>query len=293
MRFARPPLLIVALICSAVAAPALAQPTAPVTYPPPCDASKVSKADSDRAHTVFLSGKQYLDESNYDKAISYFNDAYQIDCSVHGILPIIATACERRGDKPEAVRALEEYSRRAPNAADHEVIERRIKNLKDQIAREQPPPPPSATATPTPIPASSAPPEATVAPAAVSVAEPPPAPPPSKSPGAAPWILVGVGGAAVVTGVVLLGIGAKHVSTADGECPDRKCPSSSSSAVDLGNGGRTLEGVGGVLGGVGIAAAAAGLIWHFTAPSTPTQGGARVDPVFAPGYAGVTVGGVL
>ena len=97
----------------------------------------MSRADSDRAHTVFLSGKQYLDESNYDKAISYFNDAYSIDCSVHGILPIIATAFERRGDKGEAVRALEEYLRRAPNAPDHEIIEHRIRNLKDQMAREQ------------------------------------------------------------------------------------------------------------------------------------------------------------
>src|ERR1017187_1312535 len=161
-RSIRKPLLAVTLGLTAVAVPALAQQ--PASYPPPCDASKVTKGDVDRAHTVFLSGKQYLEEANYDKAISYFKDAYSIDCSVHAILPIIATAYERKGDKAEAVRALEEYVRRAPNAPDHDVIERRIKNLKDQLAREQPtalppipPPAASASAALSPPPIASAP----------------------------------------------------------------------------------------------------------------------------------------
>src|SRR5579884_2415755 len=87
-----------AFAASVVAVPALAQQTGSSGYPAPCPPSQVSKADVDRAHTVFLSGKGFLDESNYDKAISYFKDAYSIDCSVHGILPIIATAHERKGD---------------------------------------------------------------------------------------------------------------------------------------------------------------------------------------------------
>ena len=101
-------------------------------------ASKVSKIDVERAHTVFLSGKGFLDESNYDKAISYFKDAYSIDCSVHGILPIIATAYERKGDKAEAIHALGEYILRVPNTPDREVIERRIRNLREQLAQEKP-----------------------------------------------------------------------------------------------------------------------------------------------------------
>src|SRR5450432_1139045 len=135
-RSIRKPLLAAALVGILVAVPALAQQ--PASYPPPCDALKVSKGDVDRAHTVFLSGKQFLDESNYDKAISYFNDAYSIDCSVHAILPIIATAYERKGDRNEAVRALEEYLRRVPASPDRERIERRIKNLSDQLAQEKP-----------------------------------------------------------------------------------------------------------------------------------------------------------
>src|SRR5260221_11578828 len=129
MRSTCKPLLVVALLGTLVAVPALAQPA---SYPVACEAAKVSKGDVDRAHAVYLSGKQFLDESNYDKAISYFIDAYSIDCSVHAILPIIATAYERKGDKTEAVHALDEYLRRVPSAPDREKVERRIKNLNDQ-----------------------------------------------------------------------------------------------------------------------------------------------------------------
>ncbi|MGH7437565.1 MAG: tetratricopeptide repeat protein [Polyangiaceae bacterium] len=134
MRSCKPLYLALALAAFA-SAPAIAQQSGASAYPAACDASKVSKSDVDRAHTVFLSGKQYLEESNYDKAISYFKDAYSIDCSIHAILPIIASAYERKGDKAEAVHALEEYQKRAPTAPDHEVMDRRIRNLKDQLAR--------------------------------------------------------------------------------------------------------------------------------------------------------------
>jgi hypothetical protein len=132
----------------AMAVPALAQTSS--GYPAACEASKVSKIESDRAHTVFLSGKGFLDESNYDKAISYFKDAYSIDCSVHGILPIIATAYERKGDKASAVDALEEYLRRVPTAPDRDVVERRIRNLKDQIGQAATTTTATATATTAP-----------------------------------------------------------------------------------------------------------------------------------------------
>src|ERR1700732_1545901 len=107
MRSNRNLLLVLALGGVGIAVPVLAEQAS--DYPPGCDGSKVTKADVERAHTVFLSGKQFLEEANYDKAISYFKDAYSIDCSVHAMLPIIATAYERKGDKGEAVRALEEY----------------------------------------------------------------------------------------------------------------------------------------------------------------------------------------
>ena len=297
MRPARNLLLLIALTAVPIALPVLAQPAS--DYPPPCDASKVTKADIDRAHTVFLSGKQYLEESNYDKAIGYFKDAYSIDCSVHAMLPIIATAYERKGDKAEAVRALEEYTKRAPNAPDHDVIERRIRNLKDQLAREQPTasapsaaPSSSASASPPSAPSAEPVPTASAAPSAAVEATPPTS---SEGHTALPWVVVGVGGVVAVTGAVLLGVGANDISSAagSGQCtPDRHC--SSADAVNTGNTGRNFENFGGVGIGVGLAVAAAGLLWHFLERPAESQtgaahSGARVEPRVGPGYLGMGI----
>jgi tetratricopeptide (TPR) repeat protein len=299
MRSSRKPLLALAFIGTLIALPALAQPSAS-SYPAACEASKVSKSDVERAHTVFLSGKQYLEESNYDKAISYFKDAYSIDCSIHAILPIIATAYERKGDRGEAVHALEEYQRRAPNASDHEVVERRIRNLKDQLARDQAPAATATataapTATPTAAPTATAEPTATAttAPTGSSTSEMPP--PSAGGQSVAPWVVVGVGGAAFVAGIVMYAVGAADVSTADGECsPTHSC--TSASAASTGNSGRTLERVGAVVGSVGVAAVALGLVWHFVekpsaAPSAATR--TLLTPVVAPGYGGLALGGAF
>lgn len=302
MRPTRNVLLAVTLAAAAITLPVMAQQSS--DYPPPCEASKVTKADVDRAHTVYLSGRQFLDESNYDKAISYFKDAYSIDCSVHGILPAIATAYERKGDKAEAVRALEEYLRRAPNAPDHEVIERRIKNLKDQLARDQPAPTataPAATATVSPPP----PPPAS----ATGPAEPPPAatasltspPPPGAEPASseghsvAPWIVVGIGGAALAAGIVIFAVGQSDLSSADKVCSNRSA-CKDANAVNQGNTGRTLVNVGGGVAGGGLAVAAAGLLWHFLEKpggAAPSAAVPRVSPVAAPGYAGVSLSGAF
>jgi hypothetical protein len=285
----------------AVGVPALAQTGSPSAYPPACDDSKVSKSDRDRAHTVFLSGKQYLEEANYDKAISYFKDAYSIDCSVHGILPIIASAYERKGDKREAIRALEEYQWRAPTAGDHEVVERRIRNLKDQIAQEQPTAtsPASASATATAPTASASSEGATPTSTSVPV-PPPPAVEAASYHKAGPWIVMGVGLAAVAGGAIAYGIGTSKVSSAEATCGSDHvtCPATpaGTSAASDGNTGRTLDQVGVTVGSIGLAAVAAGLIWHLV--ERPSEKGLasnhlRVSPLLAPSAAGISFEGSL
>jgi hypothetical protein len=289
---------VLGLVGVVATAHAFAQSPPSLNYPPPCEESKVSKSDRDRAHKVFLSGKQFLEESNYDKAISYFEDAYAIDCSVHGILPIIATAYERKGDRRQAVRALEEYLKRASNAPDHDVVERRIKNLKDQIAQEPtsqalavgPATAPSSLPQAVPPPASEGSPGSAAVVGAVT--------PPSEAAtaesrqSAMPWVLVGIGGAAVAGGVVLLAVGASDISSAESACGKTRM-NCTESVASQGNTGRTLEPIGYAVGGVGLAAVAAGLVWYFTeTPSgAPTAGFLRVTPLVAPGYAGMSLGG--
>jgi hypothetical protein len=289
------PLYLALTLAAFIAVPAVAQQSSGTsTYPAACEASKVSKSDVDRAHTVYLSGKQYLDESNYDKAISYFKDAYSIDCSVHGLLPIIAGAYERKGDKAEAVHALEEYQKRAPTASDHDMVDRRIRNLKDQLAREQPAGTGTAAA---PTATASAPPAATVTGAPIATAAPTAtASPTSTSETAssgggghsvAPWILVGGGAVVAVAGVIMLSIGSGDVSAAETSCMGANHVCASASDASKGNDGRTLETVGVIGLVVGGVAAAGGLVWHFTEPtSKPASGALRVTPVFSPASAG-------
>ncbi|MGA3120004.1 MAG: hypothetical protein ABSF69_04460 [Polyangiaceae bacterium] len=299
MRLLRGHLLILGFLGAAIAAPAQAQQPSG-NYPPPCDGTQVSKSDVDRAHAVFLSGKQFLEESNYDKALGYFQDAYTIDCSVHAILPIIATAYERKGDKAEAIRALEEYLKRVPNASDREVVERRIKNLKDQLPREPaaaagaasapapsveplaaPPSPGAAASAPVFAPAAKPPAPSTTAPSGLEVRH-----------SGWPWVAVGLGGAAVlVAAPILFAVGNSDVSSAQLKCGgSRVCPSTAPpDAIGQGNGGRALETSAFVVGGAGLALTGAGLLWHFLERTDAPATSARVGAVILPHYTGVGV----
>jgi hypothetical protein len=309
MRHLRKPLLVLALL-GTLAVPALAQQPTLSQYPAACDATKVTKANMDRAHAVFLSGKGFLDVSDYDKAISYFKDAYSIDCSVHAILPIIATAYERKGDKREAVHALEEYLKRAPGASDTDVVQQRIANLKAQIGPTASAPAttstPTATTTTTTTPTTTTSTTSTTDTTSTTTATPTDSstgsPPPSGGHTVGPWILVGVGAAAAIGGIVLFVVGNNTVNTANGDAktdgctfnPD-KCPTQAlaDKLTSERNPGYQNETIGAVIGGVGLAALAGGLIWHFAegpgAPKAP--GGATLTPAVAPGYAGLTLHG--
>jgi hypothetical protein len=273
-------------------------------YPAPCDESTVSRADHDRAHSVFLSGKGFLDEADYDKAISYFKDAYTIDCSVHGLLPIIATAYERKGDRSEAIRALGEYLSRAPHAPDREIIERRIRNLKEQLAREQPPTP--AAPAPAPAAAPQAPTPAAAAPQPVSepspavASTPAPAPPrelsQSSGAGSAPWIVFGLGTAATAAGAGLVIGGVVEIETALSDCHNHICANSGAqkSAANQQSLGYTLVNVGAAVGGTGIAAMIAGIIWAHASHAPSASGStALIRPVLSPGYGGLVFDGAF
>jgi tetratricopeptide (TPR) repeat protein len=304
MRLLCSPLAVLGFVGALVSAPALAQQALaqqPVDYPPACDDSKVSRADHERAHTVFLSGKEFLEESNYDKAISYFIDAYSIDCSVHAMLPIIATAYERKGDKGEAIRALGEYLKRAPSAPDHEVIEHRIRNLRDQLAHEQPSgtassppapaPPPTPVIAPTPTTTPPAPEPQVTEPAASNGAPPTSEAASSGGAGPAPWILASVGGAVAVAGVVLIVVGAGDVSTANQYCPSHVCMTDTEKATasKKQSDGYTLENAGVAVGLVGGGAAIAGIVWGVVGASTHKKDSARVLPILSPGYSGISI----
>jgi hypothetical protein len=108
---------------------------------------------------------------------------------------------------------------------------------------------------------------------------------------------------AIVGAIVLVG-GVKKVQQAEDICPTHKCPSdippqTAADAIDKGNAGRTQQVVGGVLLGVGVAAAGSGVLWYFL--SSPSRAAppktafslrrTAATPAVGPGYAGIALTG--
>jgi hypothetical protein len=246
--------------------------------PYPTCTKKPSAGSVTLAKKTFELGVRYFKEADYARAILYFRDAYRSDCTAHKLLVNIARAHELRGEREDAVVALSTYVERAPDAEDREVIERRLENLKAQIA---------ADARPAPSNEPQAPPAPAVSPADTAR----PLPSNGKKDGApkasiAPWIVAGVGGATLVTGGALYLVGAGKIAEAEKTCPDRSnCPSAE--ARDTGNSGRTLETVGIAVGVLGVAAIGGGLAWYFVERKGQAPAAGALVPTFAPGYAGL------
>jgi tetratricopeptide (TPR) repeat protein len=262
----------------ATATSARAQQTSADPYPPAC--ASVSAAESDRAHLLYQAGKAYYDDANYDSAITQFREAYKKDCTKHELLIIISRAYELKSNRAAAIDALEEYLRRAPSSPDAQQHRTRIENLRKQLAAQ---PPPAAPAVPaSAVPATTSPPEEV------------------REHTVPPWIVVGLGGAGVIVGVVLVATTPKLPSGCDpavakclpiagetsAEYEDRQAQAGASQSQPT---------VGGVVAGIGGALVVGGLLWHFLEPTGPVEKTAKVkpkvSPQVAPGFAGLSLGG--
>jgi hypothetical protein len=97
------------------------------------------------------------------------------------------------------------------------------------------------------------------------------------------YVTLGVGGAALVIGGVMHLMAKGKESALEDECSGLRCPPSAQDDLDAYQLYGTIALVGGITGGVGIAA---GAVLLFTAPSDPPQR-AYVQPWVGPGSAGV------
>lgn len=237
---------------------------------------KPSEADIEGAKGAHKAASQFFERGDYDRAIQYWMDSYNFDCTRPALLLNIANAYEKKGDREAAVITLEVYLERAPNAPDAKTLSEKVANLRAQMrptpatssSAETPPPPPSASAS--------------------GNGTTPPPPTAGGETNLTPWIVVGVGGVVMIGGGILLPVGLGAVSDAEAACPDRKnCKDQA--IVDQGNNGRTQATLGGVALGVGAAAVAGGLVWALVFDDPGTKAGSvRVTPIAAPGEAGVS-----
>lgn len=262
-----------------------------------------TEGDIAAAKGAFQAGQASFNEADYERAITYWEDAYRRDCTAHALLLNLARAYELKGDKAQAVEALQTFLARKPESPQKDQIERRIVVLNQQIATEAPevtpaaaaPEPPQETATELADPT----PHAAEPSAPASPAEP-------RNHWIGPAIVGGAGLAAAVTGVVLHSSGSSDEEKAAEACPTRQ--QCSQRVEDQGNRGILKQkiGVGLIIGGG--AAVAGGVAWYFltkpqSSAASPTEGhasrrsasGSRwlVVPEAGEGYAGVTAVGTF
>src|SRR5690606_19081636 len=125
------------------------------TRPYPECSAEPTEGDIAAAKGAFQAGQASFNEADYERAITYWEDAYRRDCTAHALLLNLARAYELKGDKAQAVEALQTFLARKPESPQKDQIERRIVVLNQQIATEAPeespaaaaPEPPQETAT--------------------------------------------------------------------------------------------------------------------------------------------------
>ncbi len=205
------PLLLGGVFATVVAVPAFAQTssTAPVaksTYAQcPARAPAVEADEKEKGHNAYVLGKEKYDKGKLEEAVTFFKDAYERDCQNHDYLIIISRAYERQPNLPEAIFALETYVQRAPNAPDIDKHKANIESMKQRAKAAAASAP---TTAPTPQPTTAPTPQPTTA----------PPPPREQEHTALPWVSVGIGVAALGTGIGLLVVAKTPPGCGRGQC---------------------------------------------------------------------------
>lgn len=241
-------------------------------------AGEAAAGDRETADRLFREGLAAMKGEHFDEGCPKLAQSYALD-PLPGALFTLAE-CEVRWDRPAA--ALGHYQEyldrfdamtpddRAKQRGRDKVALSQVAALKSRLAREEATPPPA----PAPPPPTPPPPAAEPAPApapAPAAKEPPPKPTPTQpdtteAQGApvAGFVLLGVGGALLLSGGVASVVALANKSTVDNHCVDRACDPEGLQAVDR---TRTWGWLGTGLLAAGAVSAAAGGFLVLTAPT--------------------------
>jgi hypothetical protein len=244
---------------------------------PPCNQT-ASDPVASGAKAAFEAGEASFKESDYPRAVLYWEDAFRRDCTATGLLLNLARVYELNGQKQQAVVALETFLQREPNTTEKAQINRRIDALKKSLETE---PAPVASAAPV----SSAPPPETTA-------QPPEQPPPAKSGGKpiVPLVIAGVGGALfIIGGFSYLGASSdvkEYESHCENPAARTGCPEDE---IGPAEDARKRQQTAGVVTLISIPIIAGGVIWYAVTPkSTATT---KVTPAIGQNFLGLSVDG--
>jgi hypothetical protein len=241
-----------------------------------------SESDVTAAKGAYQAGAVSFKEADYDRAITYWEDAYRRDCSATLLLQHLARAYEGAGNLEQAVIALRAFLARTPDTPERSQIERRIEVFEQRIAEEKTKnaaaPTPKQTATGKEpshaLPAKMA--QLGQAQPTTTPGEQPPEAPPTEPSQAAKnkltkvWLPL----TTMVVGAVVAGVGAdiyfkaaSDVSDVEKQCPNRQCPSPQ--LENQGNDARSRQTLGQWVGIGGLAVLAGGVTWYLVGALSP------------------------
>ncbi|MFO0614502.1 MAG: hypothetical protein U0414_18095 [Polyangiaceae bacterium] len=249
---------------------------------PTCSNMHPSAADVDHAATAHEAATSAYSKEDWKTAIDQWNSAFQYDCTRPSVFNNLAMSYSHI-DLPMAIAVLEIYAMRDPTANQADASDR-IARWKMQAGIIETP---ADGVKPT----SEKDEKAEKHVDASADLE-------TKRPfGPGPWILFGVGSAALLTGVAVLTVGRINVNDAEAQCGGHT--NCTQPEIDLGTTGNTLTGAGAGLLGGGAAIAIGGLIWQFVGnkPVTIKSGNKSettgflsprltFEPSFGPGLTG-------
>lgn len=266
-----------AAACCFGAIPASAQedPVAAVKRNYPVCQKEATEADVTAAAGAHRAAMQAFDRFQFEQAVRLWTDAYTFDCSRPKVFINLGQAYERDGNKAGALAVYELLLERSPSDAPSD-LQAKVEALRAAVKTEA-----EERA------------KAEAAKAAAARADKPAEPPPESGPplGVAPWVGVGVGGAAVIAGGVLLGVGLTQASSAADECADpAERTGCAQESIDDGEAGETMSMAGQGLLYAGGGVLALSLVLQFVVNTeTPTAPAAEsaLAPVVGPGISGL------
>ena len=254
-------------------------------------ASVRAQGDTDLAKGYYKLGVELYNRADYEEALVQFKKAFKYSGKA-ALLHNMARCYESLGRHEEAVAHYERYLEEG-KPADAAMISARIGNLKRLIERKKTPAPkpaPVSASQPTPAPAPATKPAGSDTPKPPDKPTPAPAPSRSRPLRTTGWILVGVGAASLVAGIILGKSASDAASNLEDDNADKKGVEYADVMKDVEHGQSmqnaqiaTL-----VVGGVAAAAGAVLLILDARRASTDRQ--AWLAPAITPGGAMVSGG---
>ena len=265
-----------------------------LAFVPVAEAQSDHVSDGD-ARALFTEARAAYDAARFEEAARAFRRAYLLSPRF-ALLYNIGQSELRAGHDALALEAFEGFLRQAPqDHANRSEVEERARVLRSMgvtaattaAAQVTPPPTPVPTPTPPVVTATATPqPAATPTAAATTLVTPPAAIEPTQAtpvlqlrdqgtddgPGAAPWVVFGGGAAALVTGGILMGVGASSASAVTAAPDGSRWADLESKA----SGANTMWGLGIALAGVGLAGAVVGLVWGLSGSRAPSEATARL-----------------